>query len=90
MPYVDRETRVRLDEGSPPENPGELNYLVTRIVDSYLKTKGRIRYSHINEAVGVLECAKLELYRRIAAPYEDVKMNETGDVYQSTDGSKGA
>jgi len=31
--------------------------------------------------VGVLECAKLELYRRIAAPYEDEKIVETGDVY---------
>ena len=30
-----------------------------------------------------LECAKLELYRRLAAPYEDEKRKETGDVYRS-------
>ena len=32
--------------------------------------------------IGVLECAKLELYRRVAAPYEDDKIDENGDVYQ--------
>ena len=31
--------------------------------------------------MGALECAKLELYRRVAAPYEDVKIMENGDVY---------
>jgi hypothetical protein len=35
----------------------------------------------VNEAIGVLECAKLELYRRVAAPYEDEKIAESGDVY---------
>jgi hypothetical protein len=29
-----------------------------------------------------MDCAKLELYRRVAAPYEDEKMAEAGDVYQ--------
>jgi len=27
-----------------------------------------------------LECAKLELYRMIAAPYEDTKIKENGSV----------
>lgn len=31
--------------------------------------------------VGALECAKLELYRRIAIPYEEQKIQENGDVY---------
>ena len=31
---------------------------------------------------GVLECAKLELYRRIAAPYEDDRLTEHGEVYR--------
>ena len=45
------------------------------------KDAGRTRYAHLNEAIGVLECAKLELYRRVAAPYEDEKIAESGDVY---------
>jgi len=35
----------------------------------------------INEVIGVLECAKLELYRRVAAPYEERKRIENGEVY---------
>jgi len=31
---------------------------------------------------GVLRCVELELYRRLAAPYEDLKCAENGDVYQ--------
>ena len=30
--------------------------------------------------MGVLECCKLEFYRRVAAPYEDIKIEENGDV----------
>jgi hypothetical protein len=32
--------------------------------------------------VGVLECAKQELYRRILIPYEDAKIELNGDVYE--------
>ena len=30
---------------------------------------------------GVLRCAELELYRRIAAPFEDIKIQENEDAY---------
>ena len=83
MPYISTEARSRLDAGAAPDGPGELNYAITRIVDGYLCRKVRLRYAHLNEVVGVLECMKLELYRRVGAPYEDAKMDETGDVYRS-------
>jgi hypothetical protein len=86
MPDIDREARARLEDGGRPETAGELNYAITRIVDRYLTDKGGIRYAHLNEVVGALECAKLELYRRLAAPYEDEKMRESGDVYEAEDG----
>ena len=60
----------------PDEVDGELNYVVTRI----LKEVYPLRYFHINKAIGVLECIKLEYYRRVAAPYEDKKIQESGDV----------
>ncbi len=60
----------------PEEVDGELNYVVTKI----LKEVYPLRYFHINKAIGVLECIKLEYYRRIAAPYEDSKIQESGDV----------
>jgi hypothetical protein len=72
-----------VDAGGKPDTAGELNYAITRLVDDYLKARGDLRYAHINEVIGALECAKLELYRRVAAPYEDGKRHETGDVYRS-------
>ena len=84
MPYIKSEDRARIDDGGAPKTAGELNYAITRIVDDFLVQKGGVRYAHINEVIGALECAKLELYRRIAAPYEDKKISEAGDVYRSS------
>lgn len=58
---------------------GQLNYAISKLVHLYLKGLG-VKYARINEAVGVLECAKLELYRMIAAPYERIKRDENGPV----------
>ena len=85
MPYIDNEARLRLENGAAPETPGELNYLISRIVDQYIVSKGGLRYANINEVIGVFECSKLELYRRVAAPYEDEKRDEAGDVYKVLD-----
>jgi len=83
MPYINQDRRDAIQSGENPQNAGELNYAITIIVDQYLKDKGGIRYAHLNEVVGAMECAKLELYRRLAAPYEDQKISEAGDVYES-------
>ena len=87
MPYIKTEKRAKYEKAlhelvsilkSPPpeEVDGELNYVVTKI----LKGVYPLRYYHINKAIGVLECIKLEFYRRVAAPYEDNKIEESGDV----------
>lgn len=83
MPYINPKARERLGNKPlpEPEEAGELNYVITRLIDGYLIRKGGIRYTHLNEVVGVMECAKMELYRRIAAPYEDKKIAENRDVY---------
>jgi hypothetical protein len=83
MPYIDSAARARLHGGARPATAGELNYAITRVVDQYLIDKGGVRYAHLNEVVGALECAKMELYRRLAAPYEDEKIREAGDVYEA-------
>jgi hypothetical protein len=83
MPYITQGARDYLNgnfTGNEPESPGELNYLITMLVDGYLQLHGA-NYARISEVIGALECAKLEVYRRIAAPYEDKKMRENGDVY---------
>jgi len=81
MPYIKEEDREDLQYVRALD-AGQLNFQITSIVDTYLTTKG-VNYGNINEAIGVLECAKLELYRRIASPYEDIKLRDNGEVYDS-------
>ena len=94
MPYIPQTRRDEInfellddsrDEGGlewTPQNAGDLNFLVTCFIDNYLLKNGT-RYANINEMIGALECCKLELYRKIAAPYENLKEVENGAVYQS-------
>jgi len=80
MPYIPQATRYAMFyDRRPPDTPGELNFAITQLLLNYLD--GGMSYTAINEVIGVLECAKLELYRRVAAPYEDKKKEENGDVY---------
>jgi hypothetical protein len=58
---------------------GELNYLISKEVDEYLTRKG-LSYTHINEVMGVLACVQMELYRRVATPYEEEKRGLNGDI----------
>jgi hypothetical protein len=80
MPYIVDSAREQLDNGGLPNSAGELNYMISSLIDEYLHEYGK-NYTNINEVIGVLECAKLELYRRVAAPYEDEKIEQNGDVY---------
>jgi len=80
MPYITEEARQ-----SPhmlqyePDTAGELNFLITTFIRDYYNRSPS--YQSVNDVVGALEGAKLEFYRRIAAPYEDIKIKENGDVY---------
>ena len=87
MPYIKMEDRKKYEEvleklidllksQTIERIDGELNYVITRI----LKESYPLRYFNLNRAMGVLECAKLEFYRRVVAPYEDIKIKESGDV----------
>jgi hypothetical protein len=59
---------------------GELNYFITCICQEYIKKNG-LRYKYLNDVIGVLECLKLELYRKIGGPYEDIAIAKNGDVH---------
>jgi hypothetical protein len=96
MPYIKQKDREELDKGYGlipseetgvstalvPESPGEMNYLFTRIALIYAKTHG-VNYQTINDVLGALEGAKNEFYRRVAVPYEDKKIKENGDVFDT-------
>jgi hypothetical protein len=89
MPYIDQHRRLEIYyDRDAAETAGELNYLITDMINGFLLKAAstdppitQLKYEHINAVIGVLECAKLELYRRIAAPYEDCKKDINGEVY---------
>jgi hypothetical protein len=83
MPYIKQNDRV--GARFTPVIAGELNFAITTLVHEWLDRQvslhdGKLGYDFLNTAIGALECAKLELYRRVAAPYEDRKVIENGDV----------
>ena len=84
MPYIeDKELRDELD-GVVEElvtNPrydkdGSLNYLLCRLSKALCYD-----YRTYKQFIGELEMAKLEIYRRVVAGYEDIKKNQNGDVF---------
>ncbi len=88
MPYILPQDRKRVDANLgifgtdwAPENAGQLNYLVSTFMQNYLDVNG-LDYHNVNEMVGALECMKLELYRLVAGPYEDIKAAANGPVYR--------
>jgi hypothetical protein len=79
MPYILKEERDRAI--SYPRTSGELNYALTSLLTSYMRRQG-FSYAHVNDCMGALEGAKAEFYRRVVVPYEDLKKNQNGDVYE--------
>jgi len=86
VPYVLPEDRKWLDAilkdffGEFDLEAGQLNYLISRMLADQILAQEC--YARFNELVGMLECAKLEFYRRVIAPYEDAKIIKNGDVYK--------
>ena len=94
MPYIKSDDRPMIRVGvqllAPSiKTPGELNYAISTLVSHYLDIQSKVRsdnplakpnYALYNEAIGVLECAKLELYRHTISQYEEVKIKENGDI----------
>ena len=86
MPYINEERRqywnrqlTQLEENVTDTDAGDVNYIITKILIAWVKNK--LRYIKICMVIGTLFCVALEFYRRVAAPYEDKKIKENGDVY---------
>jgi len=95
MPYIEKAERdklIRNTDGlkfsemsdwwylvNSPETTGELNFIITKVCHDIIRKHG-LCYAVINDLIGVLECCKLELYRKIAAPYEQKKLMENGPI----------
>lgn len=86
MPYITQSQRSEIKpkltefwQNCPIREPGELNYVITQLIELY--RGGKYRYNLFNEIIGILECVKQEYYRRMIAEYEDTKCKNNGDVY---------
>lgn len=91
MPYIDKAARNNLDENiinlkdslisesTPDTIEGNLNYIFSSLIEA-ITLGDKWRYRHINRGIGVAECMKLELYRRLAGPYEDKAIETNGDI----------
>jgi hypothetical protein len=86
MPYITRKGRELIDPmikdvKIEDMGAGELNYTMTSLCHRWIKCKG-LKYLNLAIVFGVLITMIFELYRRIAAPYEDRKIADNGMVSQ--------
>ena len=84
MPYIKKPKRKILEPNILAASgyvscEGDLNYCFSLLCKQFIKRKGK-KYKYFNACIGALESAKLELYRRHIAPYEDEKIKENGDI----------
>ncbi len=91
MPYIPQERRQELYplisvvageiraavESGIGKRGGEVNFVICSLVEMLYERN----YTELSAAIGDVECAKLELYRRLLGPYEDDKIIEHGDVF---------
>ena len=81
MPYIsDSDKRREIDaivkvHRKTLTDKGSINYLLFKLAKETCDNYGDFR-----SLFGELEAAKLEIYRRLVAPYEDKKIKENGDV----------
>ena len=54
------------------KDSGGLNYAIHQIIAEYI-SQNKESYQTYNDIIGALECAKMELYRRLISEYEDKK-----------------
>lgn len=104
MPYIKKEQRKAIDPAvdalveaikketvytgtafNRVEPDGCLNYAITTLLQKAIVPG---KYTEFERLVGILECAKLEVYRRMVAPYENIKAKENGDVFEWREGGQ--
>ena len=95
MPYIKENYRKQFEEGiqelktkidlihdiDKASKDGLLNFIITKLL---LEVYPEENYHIYNEIIGMLECCKLEFYRKMAAPYEAVKERENGKIWEES------
>jgi len=93
MPYITKEDRDSVDKSLGniiPHDGGELQYIIATLIQRYYERKniveGGVRYRHMEQVMGALDGASREHYRMVVSPYEDIKIEENGGVYDIRNG----
>jgi len=82
MPYIKPEHRPFMDEiveemaNKSVHVDGDLNYILYKFCKYHVKPS----YNNYKNFIGELRQCAAEIERRILGPYEDVKIEENGDV----------
>ena len=92
MPYTKPEDRLPFADGIQAlrdafaevgATDGDLNYVLTSVALAWLEYHQPPHgYSLRSDVIKAFECAKLEFYRRMLAPYENCAIMKSGDVYE--------
>ena len=92
MPYINRDERSEINvavdslvdailSGSGGGIPmGRMNYAITRLCHMLLIEKGPLSYTKLSTVRAVIQDVNDEFYRKVFAPYEDLKRGENGSV----------
>ena len=59
---------------------GMANFVITSLLLNILKPVEGWNYSALADVIATLECAKLEIYRRLIGLYEDKAIEKNGDL----------
>jgi len=80
MPYIENKDRREALDINPwaANNPGELTYVLTRMVLDYLPADPH--YADYAQVDGILDLLKHEFQRRAVDSYEETKLSLNGDV----------
>ena len=62
MPYIENEKREKIAPAVIElmkllQTKGDYNYAISLLIHTYIERNG-LRYEHLTDAVGILECAK--------------------------------
>lgn len=93
MPYIKTEIRRRIDDQIENfiqdyrgridwSDTGASNYVITRIILGIMKPEDKWTYDSLSDVIKTLECAKMEISRRIMSGYEDLKAFKNGDLQE--------
>ena len=82
MPYIIPERRPALQPKpfEVAESAGELNYQISCLLNDYIVHHG-LSYNRTKDCTAACFDAAIEFSRRVVAPYENLKIEENGDVY---------